>query len=51
MWEIYSCGELPYAGMSNMEVIDYIAKGERLKRVSVAMLTSPYTIQAQVSNC
>ncbi|KAK0047331.1 tyrosine-protein kinase ITK/TSK [Biomphalaria pfeifferi] len=29
LWEIYSCGEMPYSGMSNPEVLKYVAEEEK----------------------
>ncbi|XP_059179281.1 tyrosine-protein kinase TXK-like [Physella acuta] len=32
LWEIYSCGEMPYSGMTNPEVLKYVAEeGKRLE--------------------
>uniref|UniRef100_A0A914EJJ2 Protein kinase domain-containing protein n=1 Tax=Acrobeloides nanus TaxID=290746 RepID=A0A914EJJ2_9BILA len=31
LWELFSCGENPYAGMNRQEVLEYIGK-ERLKK-------------------
>jgi len=30
MWEIYSFGSIPYAGMSNTDVIEFVLRGNRL---------------------
>jgi hypothetical protein len=34
MWEIYSCGEIPYSGLANQQVIELVAKGGKLECVS-----------------
>lgn len=33
MWEIYTCGELPYGNMKNVDVFDYVCQsGNRLEQ-------------------
>jgi hypothetical protein len=34
LWEIYTDGGRPYAGLSNLEVTDYVCEGKRLKKPS-----------------
>lgn len=31
MWEVFSCGQLPYTGMSNKETMEKIPKGMTLQ--------------------
>ncbi|GAB6031135.1 hypothetical protein CHUAL_014209 [Chamberlinius hualienensis] len=32
MWEIFTCGKMPYGRSTNAEVVDYVQKGQRLEK-------------------
>ncbi|XP_003741153.1 tyrosine-protein kinase Btk29A [Galendromus occidentalis] len=35
MWEVYTCGKIPYGRAGNAEVVDHVQRGQRLERPRV----------------
>lgn len=47
MWELFSYGDLPYMGMSNMEAVEKVSQGYRLAQPAAC----PAPIYAMMQRC
>ena len=36
LWEIFTCGELPYNGIENSEIENFVVGGNRLQRPEIS---------------